>query len=301
MSNHSNGHDPDADNDTDEPNAVQETTAKALTAALTTPLKFIPKRTTITKKVLDASLKQYHKLGGGHALGLIAEPGQRLDLRPVKYRPPKECDEGERPGWVEKGGDKVWHAGAEGRVVDRLGKTPIVPLERDGHVEAGWLKPRIGQAIEFDNYDGLYTNPQIKADVLADLNADTATALPDGGQQIADVTMEDLGNYAGAEILDLDSGDGYDGMRVDFRKASAWAFETTSTEEMQMQEERGILLGQLRDNGPDPVKLFIYAAAFALGVIAVVLLGPKLLGSGGGGGGSLPTLMANFVGAFGAI
>lgn len=301
MTEFTNGHDSDSEAASDEPNALQERTASALAAALTTPLKVIPKRATITKKILGASLKQYHKLGGGHALGLIAEPGQRLELRPIKYRAPKECDEGERPGWVEKGGDKVWHAGAEGRVVDRLGKVPIVPLERDGHVEAGWLKPRIGQAIELDNYDGVYRNPQIQANVLADLNADSATALPDGGQQIADVSIEDLGNYAGAELVDLDSGTGYDGMRVDFRKASAWAFEQTSTEQMQMQEERGILLGQLRDNGPDPVKLFIYAAIFAVVVIAVVLLGPRLIGGGGVGGGSLPSLMVNTLGTVGAI
>jgi hypothetical protein len=285
---HTNGHEAAADPADGEPNAAQEKTAGAIASAVTAPLKLIPWRTTITKKLLGASLKQYHKLGGGHALGLIAEPGQRLQLRPIQYRAPKDCEDGERPGWVEKGGDKVWHAGSEGRVVDRLGKVPVVALERDGHVEAGWLKSRIGQAIELDNYDGVYTQPQINAEVVANLDG-PGQAIADGGEQIANVSMADLGSYRGAELIDLGSGEGYDGMRIDFRKASDWAFETTSTEEMQMQEERGILLGQLRDTGPSATKLFLYAALFALAAIGLAVIGPELLaGSGGGGGGINP-------------
>mgnify|MGYP000128984302 CR=1 FL=1 len=283
------------------PSPAQDRIASAIVKAITTPLTVMPGRGTISRKLFAGALKKYHDIGGGDAIGLIAEPGQQLDVRPIKYRPPKDCEEAERPGWVEKGGDKVWHAGAEGRVVDYLGRTPIVALERDGHVEAGWLKPRIGQAIELDNYDPLFTNPEITAEV--DVTPDTPgtaanSAIPDGGTSL-DIGIESLGRYDGAEILDLDSGEGYDGMRVDFRKASAWAFEQTTTEEMQMQEERGWLRGKISGSGTNELKVFIYAALFALAVIAVVTLGPGLInGGGGGGGGSLPSLM---VGALGVV
>jgi len=276
---------------------ARERVAGAVSKAVTTPLKIIPKRGTIFRKLFNASLYKYHDIGGGDALGLIAEPGQSLDIRPIKYRAPKECDEGEKPGWVEKGGNKVWHAGAEGRVVDYIGKTPIVALERDGHVEAGWLKPRIGQAIELDRYDGVYVNPTFETDIVADLSVEpqangTPDALADGGQAIVDVGVSDMGNYAGAEVVDLDSGVGYDGMRIDFRKASAWAFEKTSTEEMQMQEERGRLMGMLSGNdGPSAFKYLLVSVGAILGVLAIVFLLPELIG-GGGGGGINPLMLA---------
>jgi len=46
----------------------------------------------------------------------------------------------------------------------------------------------------------------------------------------------------------------------------------------------------------DELKAFIYAALFALAVIGLVGLGPKILGGGGGGGGLNP-LMINTLGA----
>lgn len=282
----------------DEPELAERAAGSAAGAAagtITTAASLIPVlREKFTRTLTLKSLKKYHDVTPGDAIGLIAEPGQNLDIQPIGYRPPKECDEGERPGWVERGGDKVWHAGSEGRVVDYIGDTPVVALERDGHVEAGWLKPRIGQAIELDRYDGLYRYPQIEADVVADLGAPSGdtTALADGGESmsVVDVSMQDLGEYQGAQILDLDSGDGYDGMRVDFRKASEWAFETTATEEMQMQQERGWLMGQLGSDSTDAARIFLYAALLVLGILAIVFLGPELINGSGGGGGINPLL-----------
>jgi len=111
-------------------------------------------------------------------------------------------------------------------------------------------------------------------------------AVADGGQGIVNVEVEDMGTYAGAEVVDLDSGDGYDGMRVDFRKASAWAFETTATEEMQMQQERGRLMGMMSgENGPSVAKLLLICAAIILGTLLIVFAVPEFLSNGGGGGG----------------
>ena len=291
----------ESDEDAEKWQGTRDRTAGVLASLVTAPFRVLPKRGTIYRKLFSASLKKYHKVGGGDALGLIAEPGQKLDVRPIKYRSQKECDDGERPGWVEKGGDKVWHAGSEGRVVDYIGKVPIVALERDSHVEAGWLKPRIGQAIELDNYQGVFTNPTIEPNVVADLSVDadptdTNGALTDGGGGVVDVGLSDIGDYAGAEVVDLDSGAGYDGMRVDFRKASEWAFEQTSTEAMQMQEDRGYLMGQMSaGDGPSVMKLMLICAAIILGTFLIVFVGPELLG-GGGGGGSINPLTIGLAG-----
>ncbi len=58
-----------------------------------------------------------------------------------------------------------------------------------------------------------------------------------------------------------------------------------------MQEERGYLAGLANNDNKDAAKLFLYAALFSIAVIAVVLLGPKLIG--GDGGGSINPLVSS--------
>jgi hypothetical protein len=253
--------------------------------------RIIPKQSRIFRAMAIKSLKNYHKRAGGDALALDAKAGQKLDLTPVKYRTVEECDEAEKPGWVAKGEDKVWNAASEGRVVDYLGNTPIVALDRDSHVECGWLRPRIAEAIELDNYDGIYQQPRIEPNlnVYASPGADGELAT-DGGQadnvemQLQQLALQDPGRWAGDALVDLDSGDGYDGMRVSFRKATEWMSETSTTQEMQMQEDRGYLRGRAGDSGPSMAKLLLICAGIILGVLAIVILGPQLMSSGGGGG-----------------
>jgi hypothetical protein len=67
---------------------------------------------------------------------------------------------------------------------------------------------------------------------------------------------------------------------------------------MQMQEERGRLMGLLDgQEGPSMTKLLLICAAIILGSLAIITLGPELLGGGGGGGGipSGPLLLRGFL------
>jgi len=293
-----NGH---AESEADEEPAPEpdtsggERAAGIAAKAITVGAKAIPKQSTLFRKLALNSIKQYHKRAGGDALAIDARAGQQLDLTPVKYRSAGECDEGEKPGWVAKDGTKTWHAASEGRVVDYLNNTPIVALDRDSHVECGWLRPRIAEAIELDNYDGVYTNPQLTAVAPVVNDPTTNGAVADGGQ----IAPEDIGleptnpgQWAGDALVDLDSGDGYDGMRVSFRKATEWMSEQTTTQEMQMQEDRGYIRGLANgDSGPSVFKLLLLCAAIILGTLGIVLLGPELVGGGGGGGGINPLMI----------
>jgi hypothetical protein len=260
--------------------------------------KVIPKQERLFKAMAVKSLENYHKRAGGDAIGITGIAGQKLDLIPVQYRPPEACDEGEKPGWKAKGRDKVWNAGSEGRVVDYIGRTPVVALDLDGHVEAGWLKPRIAEAIELDNHEPVYTNPEMN--VVVD-HQPGGGARADGGFGY-ELELESPGRWMGDALIDLDSGEGYDGMRVSFRKATEWMAETTTTQEMQMQEDRGYLRGKMAaGDGPSLTKLLLICAGIILGVLAIVFIGPQLLGgSGPGGGGSINPLMASLAAFAGA-
>lgn len=249
----------------------------------TVPKPMFGIRATLFKRMATKSIQNYYKtIGGADAIAINAKAGQRLDLEPVAYRPPDECGDDEAPGWYAKDRDKVWSPASEGNSVNFLGgKTPTVLLEDDDHVEAGFLAPRIGEAIELDRYSPLFTNATF--DVTLSPKAGGARA--DGGMGgDIDLSLNSPGEWAGDNVVDLNSGEGYSGMRISTEKAREWRAEHADSEAMKRAEDRGRLMEALGGEDVDVVRLFIYAALFALAVIAVVLLGPKLVGSGGGSG-----------------
>ena len=242
-------------------------------------------RSTLYKRMATKAIENYHKTAGGDAIGINAKPGQRIDLEPVLYRPPEMVDEGEKPGWKAKGRDKVWNAAAEGNSVNYLGRAPTVLLEDDDHVEAGWLAPRVGEAIEMDQYWPLFTDANINA--VIDYQGARGQARADGGAGVT-LELDSPGEWAQDNVVDLGSGDAYDGMRISTKKAREWRAENTDSEHMQMQEDRGYLRGLANNDGPSATKLFMYAALFALAVIGLAVVVPELLSGGGGGGGINP-------------
>jgi hypothetical protein len=247
-----------------------------------------------------ASIRNYYKVSGADAIAINAKPGQQVALEPVAYRSPEELDEGEQPGWRVKGRDKTWNPGAEGNSVNYLGRTPTVLLEDDDHVEAGWLAPRIGTAIELDNYWPLFTNAEF--DVVPEFGGATnGHARADGGMEF-DIELSHPGEWAGDNVVDLNSGPGYDGMRVSTRKAREWRAEHTDSEQMQQQEDRGYLMGLAKgDEGPGLVKLLLICAGIILGTLAIIFLGPQLLGGDGISAGSgINPLMASLAALAGA-
>ena len=281
----------EADDTTPERPTKDESTIGALGAKVITsiPKPLLGIRGTLYKRMVVKGLENYHKTAGGDAVAINAKAGQQIDLEPVLYRTPEEVDEGEKPGWKVKGRDKVWNPAKEGNSVNYLGRTPLVNLEDDEHVEAGWLAPRVGQAIELDNYWPIFTNPQINAVIDAGQpGANGARA--DGGMNV-DLELDSPGKWAGDNLIDLDSGEGYDGMRISSSKAREWQAEHTDSEHMQMQEDRGYLRGLASGDETDVVRVFLYATLLVLGVLAIVLLGPELIGGSDGGGGINPLMI----------
>ena len=156
------------------------------------------------KAMARASIRNYHKTAGGDAIGINAKPGQQIELIPVKYQSPEETDEGGRPGWKAKGREKTWNPGTEGNSVNYLGRTPTILLQDDDHVEAGWLAPRIGEAIELDQYSPLFVGNDFQVNVDYGSGANVST---DGGNPSrVRFDLETLGQWAGDNVIDLSSG-----------------------------------------------------------------------------------------------
>ena len=293
-----NGHSDAADDarDRERPETEESRIGRwAAKAIATLPKPMIGVRETLFKRLAVKSIRNYYKtVSGADAIAINAKAGQRLDLEPVAYRPPDACEDDESPGWYAKNRDKTWHPASEGNSENFLGgKTPTVILEDDDHVEAGFLAPRIGEAIELDNYWPLFTNAEINAVIDAGSGPNTARA--DGGMGV-NLELESPGQWAGENVIDLDSGP-HDGMRISTAKAREWRAEHADSEAMQRAEDRGRLMEALGGDDTDVAKIFLYAALLVIGVLATVEVLPVLLGGSGGGGGGINPLIVSALGA----
>jgi hypothetical protein len=280
----------------------RETQYSSVGAVLATVVSAIPKpllgvRGTLFKRMALKSIENYHKTAGGDAIAINAKDGQQIDLEPVKFKPPETCEEGDRPGWHVKGRDKVWNPAKEGNSVNYLGRTPVATFQDDAHVEAGWLAPRVGQAIEMDQYWALFTDPTIVAHLHTNNPAATNGAVADGGASQFELSLDDFGQYADDAIVDLGSGPGYDGMRISMSKAREWQAETVASEEMQLQDDRAFIRGlRNAEDGPSAFKLLLLAGGIILGVLLIIFVLPELLGGGGiSAGGINPLLLGGLL------
>jgi len=282
---------PDRQRPETEESRIGRWTAKMIA---TIPKPMLGIRGTLYKRLAIKSIRNYYKtVSGADAIAINAKAGQRLDLEPVAYRPPDACEDDESPGWYAKDRDKVWSPSTEGNSVNFLGgKTPTVILEDDDHVEAGFLAPRIGEAIELDNYWPVFTNADINA--VIDAGAGRNGARADGGMGV-ELELDSPGQWAGDNVVDLDSGP-HDGMRISTAKAKEWRAEQADSEAMKRAEDRGRLMEALSGDDSDAAKIFLYAVLLVLGVLGIVFVLPKLLSSGGGAGGSINPLIIGLSG-----
>ena len=261
--------------------------------------KLIPYQSRLYRKLAIRGLKGYYKRSDADAIGIEKRPNGALDFVPITYLASEVTDEGQRPGWQVHGRDRSYDAASMGDSVAYLNDTPVVPLHSDATVESTWMAPRIAEAVELDQYwpifNGAEINPIFEVPQGIGENPDQTT-YADGGQlemreQFRGFEVSDPGHYAGDSIVDLSSGESHDGMRISFSKAQDILDERTTSERMDMQEQRGRIMSQLQ-GGKEAYAmkmLLIAAAAIVLSIAAVTIL-PEMLSSGGGGGGFNPLL-----------
>jgi hypothetical protein len=249
------------------------------------------------RKLMMRSTHKYHKMTGGDALGLRARPNGQIEPTPVKWvdavRPMEELEEGEpkKPGWSVKNEPRTFGAGGEGRNVDWFGRTPVILLDDDNPERFETLDARVSECLEDpDRVDALIEDATINVTGVIDQTAyqpddSSDQAVADGGQPAVqdhyDVLFSDIARgRLKDKLIDVSSGEGLDGMRVSWRKVQEQRHEQTSTEEMHNQEVRGYLAGKAgEDDKSDLVKkLALYFILGILGFLALIFLGPQLVG-----------------------
>jgi hypothetical protein len=245
------------------------------------------------------SLKAYHRAAGGDRIGLVNKPGGKIDLQPVKYQTAAETDQETPAGWHVKGVDKHFKPATFGNSGPRLGKTPVIPLDSESWRATSTLEARVAEAVDQGETRPLYRVDD--AELTATLDArGAAGARADGGQmQVDDITFEPRSSPVFDDtIINLNAGAGYNGAAVSWAKAKELMRERTTTDEMDRQEQRGLLAGMSRNDMKSlMLKLMLIAGAIALGGLVGPELVTAVLGSGGGGGGGgIVPISLNWVG-----
>ena len=259
----------------------------------------IPFRSRIMKYCYLRGLYHWYRFSKADAMALNAQEGGTVEITPVKYRAPEDCDEEQKPGWHQKGRDKVW--ATDEMEVDYLWKTPVALLDDDDHFTASWPKSRIGRAIKLGQHSPVYTDANIVANFdVGGSQPGAGGAVADGGTQFAGLTIDDVGSFAGDNVIDVSSPEGYDGMQISQREANDWFAAASTPEEMQKQEDRGRIAEIKTSMESDEMKwLLIGLVAGASVVLAANYVSGG--GGGGGGGGSIMPFMINTVGTIGAL
>jgi hypothetical protein len=248
------------------------------------------------KGVTLFSLKAYHRRSGGDALALLGnEHAGSASFAPLKWKDDVATDEDEQPGWKVKGEDRTFEDSNHDSVF-RVGNVPMVLVNKDETRSGSWLEANVTEAIDAGNMTEVYDVESAELRATIDYgDAVPGAAMSDGGANVSREFEPRESPVFKDMLIDLTSGEHFDGRAISWTKYSDHDPTTTSPEEIDRAQERGWLAG-LAGHG-DNTAFVIKVLLIALGMVATFVLGPDLIsalfasgggGGGGGGGGIIP-------------
>lgn len=282
--------------DTDRPGAragafLSRQAATFVTNLLLLITRIVPFSQRFWHGLVRAGLKGLHKSAGGDALGFIAEQG-RIRVEPVQF-------EREHTRWVTQG-EEYWNAASEADNTYLIaGRIPAVWAAAEANELGSHVQAEVAEVLDLGGGVDVYESATVQditvtrelpegggepaiADGGAQVNAERFISVADPGQYKD--TLVSLGQFLGADES---------GRVVSMNKYYETYPEVVDAEEMKNQEDRGLLAAQ----DPDAYRKFVIKVLLiALGMLAIFVLGPPLIGAlfggGGGGGGIVPIMLA---------
>jgi hypothetical protein len=262
-----------------------------LTLALS---RLIPFSERFWRGVYRAGLVGIWKKSGCDYLGMIQVGGE---IKPV----PVDWDyDAQR---FENRHDDWWKAPTEGEYQYRMAnKVPTIWASSTSNHVGSHVQAEVAEALDIGHSLDVYQSAQVRVenatlDATATSNGD---AVADGGQVAQfNVTGTNPGPFAD-RVVPLTSEADADARVVSLEKYYETYPEVVDTEEMKAQEKRGELAQMDDDMESLAFKMLLLAGAIIVGSLAVVMIGPELIGGGGGGGGG-GSLIPITLGAMGLI
>jgi len=204
---------------------------------------FVPYGPRLWRGVMLLGAYNYQKSMGADAIAL-SHYQKSVVPEPVSYKLPEKV--GDRPGWRVHGSKRHYDGGsAGGKEVMRMGKADVVMIDVDNPFTVTPFEARFAEALDLDNVRPLLSPGAILRQTVVELkgDADALTdpeALADGGMTRYEYPVElDAFDHFSDDVVDLSSQSGSDGMYVSAKKVKETYQETSTVEEMILQEERG--------------------------------------------------------------
>ena len=260
--------------------------------------RLIPKSHKLYLGLAKFGLKRAYKSTGADLIGF--RPDASGNLKPDPMQVQHDVGPENSNKFKAKSDGQLYDLGTESVTGEYIGKTPVGFFVDDPPRQVSLLESRVRDAIDLEQFDGIYTDPDV---YLNEVIVEDESVLADGGMgnagegQVARRTFDVDRDVLPDDVLVDLSSDG-DGARVSWRRVNDILHERVSTEEMQMQEERGLIAGK---SSEEVKKMAIYALMAIVGVVAILVLGPPIVqnifgnGGGGGGGGMIPILLGGFM------
>lgn len=224
--------------------------------------KFIPKRTSVYKKMITLGYKGIYKKTGAHVVAnTIYGDGEMV---------PRKATLDKETGQLETSNGEWWTA-TSGLQPVYIGDTPIVYGVADDHELVDPIAARIAEAVDL--------GPQRYQRVERTARGFEPVTQPQGAQAVADGGADIPCTFDDVWIDASNPVDDNDGMIVSLEKAYAMHWDQGSSEEMENQETRGMLA--VMDPRNNRKKALIYVLLFA-GGIGLGMFGPGLAAQIGG-------------------
>jgi len=216
-------------------------------------------------------------------IGMVPTSGGQIKPSPMKI---KTRDEDGSRYWATIENETEYDLGPQGISRMYIGNIPVGFFVEDPPREVNLLEGRIRDAIDMEQFEGIYTDPNVTlhehiyTESPGENGEGSPEAMADGGQnasleQVLDRQIEvDSTALPDDYLIDLSS-DSNNGARVSWARANDILHEKTTTDEMNRQEQRGELAGAAgKENN---MKIYLYALGAVVLIVFGFLFGPTLL------------------------
>lgn len=238
------------------------------------------------------SLNRMYKNTDGDAVGAVINEDLSIEFEPTQLQEADvdtEAGEVTEPGWTTNRRETTWRETAQGRDIARVGQTPLVFLPETSKRRVAPLEAKVQTAIETGNWQHVFRveDPNaVQMNTTLYMAENSGEAVADGGYSAADVQGYDA-QLAGVEsaVLEDTLVDISDPQRISLSRLRDTYREEGDHDHTDEVGRLNFEAGRAAAEDVDVIGKIVKVLLAVAALLAVVIIGPDLMGGGGVGGG----------------